>query len=115
VSDIQDCLMFSVTGSFDWASHDAYPSLHITSVRSEMQASWPDSLWARMMKGKYYTMNDLANLTGQPRSIVAEVLCFLTKYGFVRRIGVNDPVFTKTSVILSPTDSINLLKCIAKS
>jgi hypothetical protein len=67
-----------------------------------------------MTKGKYYTVNDLENLTEQPRSTVADVLKFLTKYGFVRRIGVNEPVFTKSSVKFSPGESINLLKCIAK-
>ena len=79
-----------------------------------MQASWTDSLWTTMAKGKYYSVNDLANLTEQPRSTVADVLKFLTKYGFVRRIGRNEPVFTKSSVKFSPGESINLLKCIAK-
>lgn len=67
-----------------------------------------------MARGKYYTVNDLANLTQQPRSTVTDVLKFLTKYGFVRRIGVIEPVFTKSSVKFSPAESINLLKCIAK-
>lgn len=67
-----------------------------------------------MARGKYYTVNDLANLTQQPRSTVTDVLKFLTKYDFVRRIGANEPVFTKSSVKFSPTESINLLKCIAK-
>jgi len=66
-----------------------------------------------MIRGKYYSIPDLANLTGQPRNIVADVLVFLTEYGFVESVGVNEPVFTKSQVKFSPGESINLLKCIA--
>ncbi len=78
-----------------------------------MQASWADGVWAAMMQGKYYSIYDLANLTEQPRSSVADVLRFLTNYGFVNRIGAKEPVFTKSSVEFSPGETINLLKCVA--
>jgi hypothetical protein len=65
-----------------------------------------------MTQGKYYSLHDLANLAGQPRSTVAEVMRFLTKYGFVKRIGATEPVFTKSNVKFSPGESINLLRCL---
>jgi hypothetical protein len=79
-----------------------------------MQASWADGVWATMTQGKYYSIHDLANLTEQPRSSVADVLRFLTNYGFVNRIGAKEPVFTKSTVEFSPGETINLLKCVAK-
>ena len=78
-----------------------------------MQASWTDNLWMTMARGKYYSIHDLANLTGQPRSSVADALTFLTEYGFVQRVGANEPVFTKSPVEFSPGESINLLSAIA--
>ena len=67
-----------------------------------------------MTQSKYYTVSDLANLTRQSRSTVAEGLQFLTKFGFVNRIGENEPVFTKSPVKLSPGESITLLRWISK-
>ena len=78
-----------------------------------MQASWADNLWATMTRGKYYSIHDLAYIMGQSRSTVADVLVFLTEYGFVQRVGTNEPVFTKSPVKFSPGESINLLRCIA--
>jgi DNA-binding transcriptional regulator YhcF (GntR family) len=66
-----------------------------------------------MIRGEYYSVRDLANLTGQSRSTVADVLVFLTEYGFVDSVGANESVFTKSQVKFSPGESINLLKCIA--
>ena len=79
-----------------------------------MQPCWADGLWTTMTLGKYYSVRDLANLTGQPRSTVADVLQFLANYGFVDRVGEKEPVFTKSPVKFSPGESINLLKCIAE-
>ena len=67
-----------------------------------------------MTQGKYYSIRDLTNLTGQPRNTVADALQFLANYGFVDRIGAKEPVFTKSPVKFSPGESINLLKCIAQ-
>jgi predicted transcriptional regulator len=66
-----------------------------------------------MTQGKYYSIHDLANLTEQPRSSVSDVLRFLTNYGFVNRIGAKEPVFTKSTVKLSPGETINVLRSVA--
>jgi len=79
-----------------------------------MQASWADTLWSLMAQGEYYSIRDLATFSGQPESIVAGVVSFLTKYGFVKQIGTTDPLFTRSSIVLSPTMSMNILQCIAK-
>jgi predicted transcriptional regulator len=66
-----------------------------------------------MTRGKYYSIRDLANLTEQPRSTVANVLGFLANYGFVNRVGAKEPVFTRSTVEFSPGETINMLNCIA--
>jgi predicted transcriptional regulator len=71
-----------------------------------------DSLWELMRNGKYYSILDLARLSGQPGTSVSEVVRFLTEYGFIRRIGTIDPVFTR-STVFSPRESMKLLECIA--
>jgi Fic family protein len=67
-----------------------------------------------MTQGKYYSIHDLASLTGQPRSTVTDVLQFLANYGFVDRIGAKEPVFTKSQVKFSPGETINILRCVAE-
>ena len=79
-----------------------------------MQASWADNMWATMTQGKYYSIHDLANLTDQPRSSVADVLRFLTNYGFVNRIGAKEAVFTKSTVEFSPGETVKVLRCVAE-
>ena len=66
-----------------------------------------------MNKGAYYSTKDLANLTGEAGCSVTEVIHFLTKYGFVQRVGSNDSVYTKSDITLSPSESINILKQLA--
>lgn len=63
-----------------------------------------------MNKGKYYSAKDLANLSGEAGCSVNEVINFLTKYGFIQRVGVNDSVYTKSEIDLSPAESISILK-----
>ena len=78
-----------------------------------MQRSWADAIWSTMNKGKYYSAKDLANLSCEAGSSVIEVINFLTKYGFVQRVGSNEPVYTKSDIVLSPSESINILKQLA--
>jgi len=63
-----------------------------------------------MRQGNYYTVGDLANLSGQPSSAVADAVKFLTKYGFVKRLGREDALFTRTSIKISPADTLNILQ-----
>ncbi|HKM49542.1 MAG TPA: hypothetical protein VJZ75_00010 [Candidatus Bathyarchaeia archaeon] len=75
-----------------------------------MRRSWADAIWSTMNKGAYYSAKDLANLSGEAGCSVTEVINFLTKYGFVQRVGSNEPVYTKTDMDLSPAESISMLK-----
>jgi len=65
-----------------------------------------------MREGEYYSVQDLANLTDQQRNTVIDVVSFLSKYGFVKSIGAYE-LFTKSTVTVSPEESVNLLRCIA--
>jgi hypothetical protein len=78
-----------------------------------MQASWADTLWLLMAEGEYYSIQDLINISGQPGSIVTDIVNFLTKYGFVKEMGATEPLFTRSSIVISPTLSMNILQCIA--
>jgi hypothetical protein len=80
-----------------------------------MYSSWADTLWSLMADGEYYSIRDLANISGQPLSIVTDVMQFLTNYGFVKEIDPIERLFTRTSVILSPTQSMNILQCVTKN
>jgi hypothetical protein len=66
-----------------------------------------------MNRGEYYSILDLANISGQPMSVVTDVVKFLADYGFLKQIGRTEPVFTRSSIILSPTQSMNILLCMA--
>jgi len=79
-----------------------------------MQASWADTLWLLMAEGEYYSIRDLINISGQPGSIVTDIVNFLTKYGFVKEIGTTEPLFTRSSIVISPTQSMNILQCMTK-
>jgi len=75
-----------------------------------MQGSGIDNVLAAMWKGRYYSVRDLANLSCKPEAIIADVLKFLTKYGFVERLGVSEPLFTKSRKIsISPEESASVL------
>ena len=67
-----------------------------------------------MAVGEYYSVRDLVNLSGQPGSSVADVMNFLSKYGFVRSFGQPGGVFTKAGSF-SPSESIQLLKTLLPS
>jgi DNA-binding IclR family transcriptional regulator len=68
-----------------------------------------------MTEGKYYSVKDLANLTGQNRSTTAEIVRFLAKYGFIEQAGWDDTVYTKPKIVISPGKSIELLKTLVKT
>lgn len=80
-----------------------------------MQQAWADALWSTMDEGKFYSVKDLANLMGEAGSSVGEVIHFLSKYGFVKRVGSNDPVYTRTDIAISPGESIGILKQLVKT
>jgi len=63
-----------------------------------------------MRQGNYYTVGDLANLSGQPRCAVTDAVKFLTKYGFIKRLGIEDALFTRTAIKISPADTLNILQ-----
>jgi hypothetical protein len=69
-----------------------------------------DVIWSMMNKGSFYSVKDLANLSGEAGSSVNEAVRFLTKYGFVQRVGSDEPVFMKTDLVLSPAESMRILK-----
>jgi len=66
-----------------------------------------------METGKYYSIRDLTNVSGQPRNVVREAVNFLTQYGFVRTIG-KDPLFHRSQIIISPTQTLKMLQDIEK-
>jgi hypothetical protein len=68
-----------------------------------------------MLEGRYYSVKDLANITQESSGIVEEVLEFLTKYGFIERIGSNVPVYARSKIGISPGESISLLKSLVTS
>jgi hypothetical protein len=70
-----------------------------------------DAVWTLLRRGKYYSVRDLANISGQPRTSVADAIQFLTKYGFTERIGEVEPLFTKSKIELSPSECVRLLEC----
>jgi hypothetical protein len=80
-----------------------------------MKGSWADCVWKLMTDGKYYSVNDLASLSGQPRRTVEEVLHFLVKYDFVQRIGAQEPVFRKSECRLSPGEAITMLRHLVRA
>ena len=80
-----------------------------------MRAEWADNLWVLMRQDSYYSIRDLTILSGQPGGAVADAVKFLTKYGFVKRLGTDEPLFTKTPVKISPADTINLLQRITNT
>jgi DNA-binding IclR family transcriptional regulator len=76
-----------------------------------MEGSGIDNVLMMMAKGRYYSVRDLANLSSQPQTTVAGVVEFLAKYGFVERLGVNDPLFIKsTKITMSPAEAANVLR-----
>jgi len=68
-----------------------------------------------MTEGKYYSVKDLANLTGENKGTTDEIVRFLAKYGFIEQAGSDDSVFTKSKIIISPAKSIELLKALVQS
>jgi len=67
-----------------------------------------------MAQGQYYSIRDLANISGRPGSTIKDIMNFLTRYDFVRQIGTTEPLFTRSSIILSPTLTIKILQSAAK-
>jgi hypothetical protein len=68
-----------------------------------------------MSEGKYYSTKDLINMSGESGSIVAEVVSFLARYGFIEQAGWNDSIYTKSKIVISPGKSVDLLKELVKS
>ncbi len=68
-----------------------------------------------MSEGKYYSIKDLVNLSGQDGSFVAEVVSFLARYGFIERAGWDDSIYTKSPIVISPGKSVDLLKELVKN
>jgi len=68
-----------------------------------------------MTEGKYYSTKDLINVSGENGSMVAEIVSFLARYGFIEQAGWDDTVYTKSKIIISPGKSIELLKTLVKT
>jgi hypothetical protein len=68
-----------------------------------------------MKQGNYYSLEDLSNASGYPRSLVGDVMLFLSKYGFAERIGADEPLFTRVKLELSPVETVKLLECVTES
>lgn len=77
-----------------------------------MDRSWADSLWSMMDAGKYYSIRDLTNLSGESQNTILEVVNFLAKYGFVERVGSTDSVYSKSEIVLTPSKSIEILRAL---
>ena len=59
---------------------------------------------------KCYSIQDLVNISGAADQSVADVMNFLSKYGFVRRMGESESVYSKSDCRLSPDKSVTLLE-----
>jgi len=70
-----------------------------------------DTVWARMRSGEYYTIRDLANASGEGIGMVARILDFLTKYGFVDRVAGQESLFRRRVVAysLNPEETAEML------
>jgi hypothetical protein len=68
-----------------------------------------------MSEGKYYSIKDLINLSGQDAQFVAEIVSFLARYGFIQQAGWDDSIYTKSAIVISPGKSVDLLKELVKS
>ena len=68
-----------------------------------------------MAEGKYYSIKDLINLSGQDGPLVVEVVSFLARYGFIERAGWDDSIYTKSKIVISPGKSVDLLKNLVNS
>jgi len=66
-----------------------------------------------MGQGEYYSVRDIANLCGEQRSIVAEVMKYLAMEGFIKPVGSNETLYIRSKVILSPTQTANVLRVAA--
>jgi len=80
-----------------------------------MNSSWPDTIWSMMADGKYYSVKDLISLSGEDGALVAEIVSFLARYGFIERAGWDDTVYTKSKIVISPGKSVDLLKALVKN
>lgn len=80
-----------------------------------MSRSWADTVWSLMKNTEFYSVRDLANLSGEAGSNVSAAVTFLAKYGFVEQLGSNEPVFKKSSMMLSPGESVRLLKTVVNT
>jgi hypothetical protein len=69
-----------------------------------------ESIWSMMSMKKCYSIQDLVNITGATYQSVSAVMYFLSKYGFVQKIGVEESVYSKSDSRLSPDKSVSLLK-----
>jgi len=68
-----------------------------------------------MAEGKYYSTKDLISLSGVDGSLVAEVVTFLARYGFIEKAGWDDTIYTKSKIVISPGKSVDLLKQLVKN
>jgi len=59
---------------------------------------------------KCYSVQDLVNISGAPSQSVVPVMDFLSKYGFVLRMGESEPVYSRSDSRLSPCKSATLLE-----
>ena len=95
--------------------HETYQLRYKISRRCGLINSWPDTIWSMMAEGKYYSIKDLINLSGQDGPLVVEVVSFLARYGFIERAGWDDSIYTKSKIVISPGKSVDLLKNLVNS
>jgi hypothetical protein len=104
-----------VTDNYVCQLHETYPTRHQHCYRYELNNSWPDTIWSMMAEGKYYSIRDLTSLSGASGSMVAEVVSFLARYGFIERAGWDESIYTKSKIVISPGKSVDLLKELVKN
>ena len=54
-------------------------------------------------------------MTGESTNTVFEVMNFLAKYGFIDKVGKNEPIYKKSQIPFSPGESIDLLKTLVET
>ena len=68
-----------------------------------------------MTEGKYYSIKDLTSISGASGSMVAEVVSFLAKYGFIERAGSDDSIYSKSKIVIIPAKCFDLVKELVKN
>jgi hypothetical protein len=75
-----------------------------------MNTNLIDLVWSSMKDGELYSPEDLANWSLQPTEVVARVLGFLTRYGFIEQLAKRQALFRKLADAPDPCSALKVLQ-----